>query len=69
MGIGFRFRFRFGDRNGLGFSEQVDVPTLLLCLVFSSGQRAHHEGSEACSKMARTMSSNRMEFTAMLFNN
>ena len=37
--------FRVWSTGGLGFSEQVTVPTLLSCLVFDNGQRALYHTS------------------------
>ena len=59
-------RVRVLGSSGLGFSEQVAAPTLLLCPVFSHGWRAHHEERW---RDERTTSLKRMEYIVMLFNN
>ena len=56
--------------NGLGFSEWVAVPTLLLCVVFSHGWRARcEERGRDRWQGERTMSLKGMEYTVGLFNN
>ena len=68
VGLGW-VQVRVWGLNGPGFSEQVTVPTRLLCPGFSHGWRAcHKERQRDKWKGKRTMSMEGTVFTAMFFN-